>query len=46
MSTFDETLALCALNRIFGYHPTLALQLMAKAGSALTHFDGSFTEGE
>ena len=46
MSTFDETLALCALNRIFGYHPTLALKLMELAGSAIALFDGSFVEGE
>ena len=46
MSTFDETLALCALNRIFGYHPALAVELLAQAGgSALALFDGSFTEG-
>lgn len=46
MSTFDETLALCALNRIFGYYPALAVELLAQAGgSALALFDGSFTEG-
>ena len=46
MSTFNETLALCALNRIFGYHPALAVELLAQAGgSALALFDGSFTEG-
>ena len=32
MSTFNETLALCALNRIFGYHPALAVELLAQAG--------------
>ena len=34
MSTFDETLALCALNRIFGYHPALAVELLAQAGGS------------
>ena len=42
MSTYDETVALCALNRIFGYHPHLALELMEKAGSALALFDGTY----
>ena len=40
MSTYDETVALCALNKIFGYHPHLALDLMEQNGSALTLFDG------
>ena len=40
MSSYDETVALCALNKIFGYHPRLALDLMEKAGSALALFDG------
>ena len=43
MSTYDENVALCALNRIFGYHPHLALELMEKAGSALALFDGTFS---
>ena len=46
MNIPDETLALCALNKIFGYHPRLALQRIAQAGSALALFDGSHTEGE
>ena len=46
MNTDDERLALCALNRIFGYHPALALQLMEKTGSALALFDGTHTRGE
>ena len=41
MSTYDETVALCALNKVFGYHPRLALDLMEKAGSALNIFSGS-----
>ena len=46
MNIPDETLALCALNKIFGYHPRLALQRIAQGGSALALFDGSHTEGE
>lgn len=45
MSTYDETVALCALNRIFGYHPRLALDLVERAGSALALFDGSLAAG-
>ena len=40
MSNYDETVALCALNKIFGYHPRLALDLIEEAGSALALFDG------
>lgn len=36
----DENIALCALNRIFGYHPRLALSLMEDAGSAAAVFSG------
>ncbi len=42
MIDFQEQVALCALNRIFGYHPTLAMALMEKAGSALALFDGKW----
>lgn len=42
MSTYDEKVAICALNKVFGYHPSLALNLMEKAGSALALFDGSY----
>ena len=42
MSTYDEIVAICALNKVFGYHPSLALNLMEKAGSALALFDGSY----
>lgn len=45
MSTYDETVAACALNKIFGYHPRLGLELMEKAGSALALFDGSLAAG-
>ena len=34
MITYDEKVALCALNRIFGYHPHLARELMETCGSA------------
>lgn len=45
MSSYDETVALCALNKIFGYHPRLALDLMERSGSALALFDGSLAAG-
>lgn len=38
MNYTDEHVALCALNKIFGYHPAIALSLMGKAGSALALF--------
>lgn len=41
MSYTDEHVALCALNKIFGYHPALALPLLEQAGSAQNLFDGS-----
>ncbi len=34
----EETVALCALNKIFGYHPLLGRQLMEAAGSASALF--------
>ena len=37
----DESVALCALNKIFGYHPEAAISLIESAGSALALFDGS-----
>lgn len=42
MNYTDEHVALCALNRIFGYRPDLALLLMEQAGSALSLFDGQW----
>ena len=42
MNYTDEHVALCALNKIFGYHPELAIALMEQAGSALSLFDGSW----
>lgn len=38
MNYTDEHVALCALNKIFGYHPAIALSLMGKAGSAMALF--------
>ncbi|MBQ9411215.1 MAG: DNA-processing protein DprA [Bacteroidales bacterium] len=38
MNYSDEHIALCALNKIFGYHPALALALIEKAGSAMECF--------
>ena len=43
MTTNDETVAVCALNKIFGYHPVLGMELLQNAGSALALFDGSLT---
>jgi len=38
----DEHVALCALNRIFGYHPHIAVSLMEKAGGAVQVFSGDY----
>ncbi len=38
MSTCNERVALCALNRIYGYHPALALEMIQKHGSAMSLF--------
>ena len=38
MMEFQEQVALCALNKIFGYHPRLAMALLEEAGSALGVF--------
>lgn len=38
MNYTDEHVALCALNRIFGYHPALAISLMEDEGGALPLF--------
>ena len=43
MSYSDEHVALCALNKIFGYHPSLAVSLLEQADSPLDLFDGSLT---
>ena len=41
MSYSDEHVALCALNKIFGYHPALAVSLLEQADSPLDLFNGS-----
>lgn len=38
MMDYEEQVALCALNKIFGYHPRLAMALMETAGSAAAVF--------
>lgn len=40
MSYTDEHVALCALNKIFGFHPTLALSLLEKVARPIDLFDG------
>lgn len=40
----DETIALCALNKIFGYSPILAHKLIADCGSASALFNGPAPE--
>lgn len=44
MSDYDEHVALCALNRIFGFFPRIALALKDYAGSALALFTGPAPE--
>ena len=46
MNYTDRHVALCALNKIFGYHPTLALNLLEHVGSPVELFDGSFCGGD
>ena len=45
MAYSDEQAALCALNKVFGYHPLKVLPLIEQSGSALALFDTS-AEGE
>ena len=40
MENYDERAALCALNRIFGYHPRLGLELIERCGRAMAVFSG------
>ena len=40
MNYTDEHVALCALNKIFGFHPTLALSLLKQADMPTNLFDG------
>lgn len=44
MMDYEEQVALCALNKIFGYHPRLAMALMETAGSAAAVFSASDLE--
>ncbi|MBR1569171.1 MAG: DNA-processing protein DprA [Bacteroidales bacterium] len=41
MEPSERTIAWCALNRIFGYHPRLAAGLVEEAGGPLELFSGS-----
>ena len=41
MSYTDEHVALCALNKIFGYRPALVLPLLEKVSRPMDLFDGS-----
>lgn len=41
MAYSDEQVALCALNKVFGYHPLKVLPLIEQSGSALALFDAS-----
>ena len=38
MMDYEEQVALCALNKIFGYHPRLAMALIEETGSAAAVF--------
>ena len=44
MSTYDETVAACALNKLFGDHPAKVFRLMEETGGALELFDGAGRE--
>ena len=37
----ETCIALCALNNIFGYHPSIAFKLMEEAGGAEALFNGN-----
>ena len=41
MEKYDEKVALCALNKVFGYHPRLGRELAEAAGGALPLFEGA-----
>ena len=41
MEKYDERVALCALNKVFGYHPRLGRELAEKAGVSLALFTGT-----
>ena len=44
MSYADTSVALCALNKVFGYQPAKALALLGEVGQPVDLFDGSFSE--
>ena len=44
MTTNDETVAVCALNKVLGFRPAQAAALVLETGSALALFDGSRPE--
>jgi len=44
MSYADTSVALCALNKLFGYQPAKALALLEQVEKAVDLFDGSFSE--
>ena len=46
MSTYDETVAACALNKLFGDHPKPILQQVEKAGSALALFESELDRSQ
>jgi DNA processing protein len=46
MSTYDETVAACALNKLFGDHPKSILPQVEEAGSALALFDNQLDRSE
>ena len=44
MSYSDTSVALCALNKLFGYQPAKALTLMERVTNPVELFDGSFSQ--
>ena len=46
MSTYDETVAACALNKLFGDHPKTILRQVEEAGSALALFEGNLDRAQ
>lgn len=46
MSTYDETVAACALNKLFGDHPKPILQQVEKTGSALALFESELDRSQ
>ncbi len=46
MSTYDETVAACALNKLFGDHPKSILRQVEEAGSALALFENNLDRSQ